>query len=34
MGRNGRAKVERHYTWDIVTAKLRAIYEKVQQAHA
>ena len=29
MGRNGRAKVQEHYTWDIVTAKLRAVYEKV-----
>lgn len=29
MGRNGRAKVQEHYTWDIVTAKLRTVYEKV-----
>jgi glycosyltransferase involved in cell wall biosynthesis len=31
MGRNGRAKVQQHYTWDIVTAKLRAVYEQAQQ---
>lgn len=31
MGRNGLAKVKTHYTWDIVTAKLRAVYEQVQQ---
>ena len=31
MGRNGRTKVQQRYTWDIVTAKLRAVYEKVQQ---
>jgi glycosyltransferase involved in cell wall biosynthesis len=31
MGANGRAKVQAHYTWDIVTAKLRAVYEKVRR---
>ena len=31
MGRNGRAKVQAHYTWDIVTAKLHAVYEQVQR---
>ena len=33
MGENGRKKVERHYTWETVTAKLRRVYERIAAPH-